>query len=143
MKSILFFFCLSTLPFLSFSQEVKVDPYHLQDGGYGYLINTDQTCSVWWTEGAYKVMRDAPVPSRKNNKIEIGSARNESESFIVVIQPSIRMENFRIEVADLKDGLGNSIDRENISIRKVEYVKVTKPTDSYGFPGWWPDPIPP
>ncbi|MCK4991471.1 MAG: hypothetical protein KAS29_13325, partial [Bacteroidales bacterium] len=128
---------------MSFSQEtVKVDPNHSQDGGYGYMINADRTCSVWWAEGAYKVMRDAPLPSRKDNHIQMGSAKNEYESFIVVLKPTRRMENFRIAASELTDGQGNTIGGENITIRKVEYVQVTIPTDSYGFPGWWPDPLP-
>ena len=143
MKKILFFIGLSTLSLISFSQEMaKVDPNHSQDGGYGYMIKTDRTCSVWWAEGAYKVMRDAPLPSRKDNQIKMWSAKNESESFIVVIHPTKRMENLRIAMPELTDGQGNTIGSESFTVRKVEYVEVTKPTDSYSFTGWWPDPLP-
>ena len=128
---------------VSFAQEqVKVDPNHLRDGGYGYMIDTGRTCSVWWAEGAYKVMKDAPLPSRKDGEIKIWSAKNEYESFIVVIQPKQRMENFRITPSDLTDGRGNAVGGENVTVRKVEYVRVKKPTDAYGFPGLWPDPLP-
>ena len=119
------------------AQEVsKTDPYHQKTGGYGYLIGEDRDCSVWWTEAAYKVLRDTPIPKNKDGEIKIWSAKNEYESFILVVKPATRMENFRITIPNLKDGEGNTIDNSNITIRKVEYVHV-KPTDSYGFAGWW------
>ncbi|MFC2125306.1 glycoside hydrolase domain-containing protein [Bacteroidota bacterium] len=143
MKKTVVIIYLSVLPLISYSQEIlKVDPNHSQDGGYGYLINSDQTCSVWWAEGSYKVMRDAPLPSQKDNQVKIWSAKNEYESFIVVIHPENRMENFRITMPELTDNQGNTIGPEKITVRKVAYVKVTKPTDSYGYTGWWPDPLP-
>src|SRR5690554_5634929 len=88
----------------AFSQGAsKIDPNHLKDGGYGYIINSDQDASVWWAEGAYKVMRDAPLPTNKDNEIKMWSAKNEFESFILVVKPTSRMENFRITIADLKN----------------------------------------
>ena len=32
---------------------------------YGYLLNDDAMCSVWWAEGAYKIAKDDPVPAEK------------------------------------------------------------------------------
>ena len=141
MKKSLLFISMIAIACLAFAQD-KVDPNHLKTGGYGYLIQTDQTCSSWWAEGSYKVMRDAPVPAKKNAQINLWSAKNEYESFIVVINPKKRMENFRILVSALKDSHGNTIESNNITVRKVEYVKVSHPTDSYGLTGWWPDPLP-
>lgn len=120
----------------------KVDPNHGQDGGYGYLIKSDHHCAVWWAEGAYKVMRDAPLPVKTGVNIKISAARNEYESFIVVINSKIRLENFRIIPGELTGEAENKIGVENISVKKVEYVRVKKPTDAYGFAGWWPDPLP-
>lgn len=143
MKSICLLSALLLFSSASYAQEaVKVDPNHVRDGGYGYLAAADRTCTVWWAEGAYKVMRDAPLPSREDGEIRMWSAQNEYESAIVVVRPSRRMENFRITLPELMDGRGNRIGPEHITIRKVEYVKVGKPTDAYGIPGWWPDPLP-
>lgn len=143
MKNLLTLFPVIFIVNISFSQiPAKVDPNHLKEGGFGYMINSDETCSVWWAEGAYKVMRNAPIPARKDGEIKLWSARNEYESFIIVVHPAGRMENFRITTSDFKDGQGNKIDSDNITVRKVEYVKVNRPTDSYGFRGWWPDPLP-
>lgn len=61
---------------LAVSREApKVDPNHLQTGGYGYLIHESRDCSVWWAEGAYKVMRDAPTPTAKDGKVKMWSAK--------------------------------------------------------------------
>ncbi|WP_299577381.1 glycoside hydrolase domain-containing protein [uncultured Sunxiuqinia sp.] len=119
-----------------------VDPYHRDAGGYGYLIENNEQCAVWWAEGAYKVMRDTPVPEREGDTIKIWSAQNEYESFLVVIKPNQRLENFRLTVSSLTNEDGSRVEAEQASIRKVDYVKVTKPTDAYGFKGWWPDPLP-
>lgn len=143
MKKTLFLAILIVFSLTAISKDVeKVDPNHVKDGGYGYLINSDQNCSVWWAEGVYKIMRDAPLPVKRGADIQISSAKNEYESFILVIHPKIRLENLRITPTELFGESGNKIGIENITIKKVEYVRVTKPTDSYAFAGWWPDPLP-
>lgn len=143
MKRVLFLFVMVVVTSLLISQETSgIDPNHSEDGGYGYMIHSDRICSVWWAEGAYKVMRDAPIPTKMDNLVKMWSAKNEYESFILVLNPFKRMENFRITIPELKDNRGNTIAHGNITVRKVEYVRVTKPTDSYGFAGWWPDPVP-
>jgi hypothetical protein len=143
MKKALFLSIMVVVASLAVSREApKVDPNHLQTGGYGYLIHEGQACSVWWAEGAYKVMRDAPTPTARDGEVKIWSAKNEYESFILVVKPTSRMEGFRVSTSTLEDDQGNVIDNANITIRKVEYVRVRKPTDSYAFAGWWPDPLP-
>jgi hypothetical protein len=143
MKKLVFSTILLVSAIVAVSQNAdKVDPYHKKTGGFGYLISSGPTCSVWWTEGSYKVMRDTPLPEKKGDRINVWSAQNEFESFIVVINPYTRMENLRISCSGLKDSRGGLLGSENILFRKIEYVKVTKPTDSYAFPGWWPDPLP-
>ena len=143
MKIFLFIFLLLRVSGLSAQLVNKVDPNHISDGGYGYLLNQDKTAGIWWCEGSYKVLRDAPIPMKKSMSVEIKAAKNEYESFIMVIHPNLRMDNVRIEISSLThtDGV-TTFDSEKFQIKKVEYVKVTKPTDSYGFQGYWPDPLP-
>ena len=50
----------------------------------GYLVRKDRAVSIWWTEGVYKIMQEHKTPSVKKN-VQIYSARNESESFQVVL----------------------------------------------------------
>lgn len=122
-----------------FSQ--RADPFHLASGGFGKVISVHQGISVWWCEGTYKIMHDTPVPSAEADTVLISSACNEYEPFQLIIKPETRLENCRVSVTDLvsdKHTIGNN----SITIRKVEYVNITKPTDNYGYPGYWPDPLP-
>ncbi|MDT8401112.1 MAG: DUF4091 domain-containing protein [Bacteroidales bacterium] len=120
----------------------KTDPYHLSSGGFGYLLERGPGQSVWWCEGAYKIMRDTPLPSAMGDTITLWSAGNEYEAFQLVINTVSRVEDLRIEISDLVRG-NNKIERQNVEFRKVEYVKISKATDSYGYTGYWPDPLPP
>ena len=43
----------------------------IQAGEYGYLIDDNQICSLWWAEGAYKVMKDDPIPVERKSQILI------------------------------------------------------------------------
>ena len=52
------------------------------------------------------------------------------------------MPGFRIKTADLRSGAGAVISKEHFTVRKVEYIEVVRPTDDYGKPGWYPDPLP-
>ncbi|MBS0010275.1 MAG: DUF4091 domain-containing protein [Bacteroidales bacterium] len=133
-------FTILLLPY-SFSHAQKTDPYHLSTGGFGRLIAAHPAMSVWWCEGAYKIMRDTPLPVKKGDTITLWSAKNEYEPFQLVIKPASRIDECRLSVSDLVSG-ADKIDRQHISLRKVEYVKVTKPTDSYAYRDYWPDPLP-
>jgi hypothetical protein len=78
MKKLLLLNLIVALNFVAFSQEIeKVDPDHVKAGGYGYIIGSDKACTVWWAEGTYKVMRDTPVPEKKDSEIKMWSAKNE------------------------------------------------------------------
>ena len=120
----------------------KVDPNLSAIGGYGYLVENSPIAKVWWSEGDYKVMRDAPVPTKQNNRVEISAARNEFESFIIVINPTKRLKEVRIDVSDFKNDNGSPFTQPKVTVRKVEYVNVNTPTDDYAFAGSWPDPLP-
>ncbi|MEA1887109.1 MAG: DUF4091 domain-containing protein [Bacteroidota bacterium] len=137
---ILIILCLLSIN-LTNAYSQKTDPYLLAYDGFGKLIDKSGDISVWWCEGAYKVMRDTPLPSAQGDTIALWSARNEYEPLQLIIKPEARFENCRISVTDLVCDNG-VIDRQSVSIRKVEYVKITKPTDSYGYSAYWPDPLP-
>jgi hypothetical protein len=109
---------------------------------YGHLLGNDESCALWWAEGAYKIMRTDPVPSGKIHAVKLTAAANEYESFQLVLFPSIAINNFKIVVGDLRNESGGSISASQITVRKVEYVQVIQPTDDYGKPGWYPDPLP-
>ena len=109
---------------------------------YGYHLGTDELCAVWWAEGTYKIMRDDPFPGGKTVPLQIYAAANEFESVQVVVLPYKAMQGFMIRTEDLRSGSGATISAAQITVRKVEYVNVVRPTDDYGRPGWYPDPLP-
>lgn len=112
----------------------KVDPNMTETGGYGYLLSSGETADLWWAEGTYKVMKDAPLPARKAG-VTIKCARNEWESFILCINAKEAIDGLTINVEGLDEGL-------TATVRRVDYVNVRHATDSYGKEGLWPDPLP-
>jgi hypothetical protein len=109
---------------------------------FGYFISSDSLCTIWWAEGAYKIFRSDPIPVYKDTLINLFSARNEYEPFLLVLKPEVRLKNVRIEISDLTNENGKKLSAGNISIKHVEYVNVTKPTDEFGRAASWPDPLP-
>ena len=107
----------------------------------GFLISEDSTCKVWWAGTTCKIMRDNPVPLKKG-KIVLRAAQNEAEGFQLVLSPKITIENITITVSDLSTREGTLIRAENVIIRNVEYVHVTKPSGKLHQAGWYPDPLP-
>jgi len=120
----------------------KTDPYHLESGGFGSLLRHNTNMTIWWCEGAYKIMRDTPLPSQTGDTIRLWSAKNEYEPFQLIIRTEAGGGEYDISAGDLVSA-DNIISKGNIGIRKLEYVEVTKPTDSYAYAGYWPDPLPP
>jgi len=111
--------------------------------GYGYLIQGGPPCAVWWAEGAYKVMRDDPVPAVEQGVVRIAAARNEYEPFLLMLRPMTRLDGVRVAAGPLTNEKGGAIRAADMTVCHVGYVKVTTPTDAAGKAGWWPDPLPP
>jgi len=110
---------------------------------YGCLISADSRASVWWAEGAYKVMKQDAPPRARSAEVRLYSARNEYEPFILVLRPKAAMEVVQIEASPIVGPNGRRIEPANISISHVGYVHVVVPTDEAGAAGEWPDPLPP
>jgi hypothetical protein len=110
---------------------------------YGYLLFQDTQAALWWAEGAYKVMKDDPLPKTKKAEVYLECARNEYEPFLLVLKPNRRMDGIRIEARPLVGPNGREIPSSSIAICHVGYVNVLVPTDEYGSAGKWPDPLPP
>lgn len=109
---------------------------------YGHLVAEDATAAVWWAEGAYKVFRGDPVPAGRESEVGLRAARNEYEPFLLVVRPKVRLDDLRVETGPLVQASGASISSGGVSVRRVEYVTVARPTDEFGAPGDWPDPLP-
>jgi hypothetical protein len=109
----------------------------------GELLKDSPFVSVWWAVGAYKVKKADPLPVRRSAAVVIEAARNEYEPFLVVLRPKQPANGIRVETSPLRQRSGREIAASNISVARVEYVTVTRPTDAYGTAGDWPDPLPP
>lgn len=107
----------------------------------GGLVHSDGTCKIWWTGSTYKIMQKAPIPE-KSERVVLRSAKNETESFQLVLSPSVELKGVSVTVSDLKNKDGKIISSGNVTIRKVEYVHVTKPSGRLHQAGWYPDPLP-
>ena len=108
---------------------------------YGALIDSDEFCKVWWVGSTYKIMLDDPLPEEKG-KVVLRAAKNETESFQLVLHPSTDLKEVKVVVSDFRKTEGASIPAENVIVRNVEYVHVTKPSGKLHQAGWYPDPLP-
>ena len=109
---------------------------------YGYLLKKTPTFSVWWTEAPYKVMKDTKIPQNSRTPVYLEAAGNEYESFQIIVYPEETIKNFFIKAGSLVSAEGKTINPVQITIRKVDYVHVIRPTDAASQPGWYPDPLP-
>ncbi len=111
--------------------------------GYGYRLPDGPLGPLWWAEGSYKVLRDDPLPAAKSPGISLSAAGGEFEPFLLVLRPGVRLDDVGVHASDLDGPRGAILPASGISIKHVEYVRVTTPTDAAGKAGWWPDPLPP
>ena len=107
----------------------------------GYLLRKDRAASIWWTEGVYKIMQEHKTPSVRK-PVQICSAKNESESFQIVLTGRQILSNVAVTFEAFQDKNGNRIDTSNLSIRLVEYVHVKNASGLQHKPGLYPDPLP-
>ncbi len=106
----------------------------LDDTAYGYWLPIQGPHSLWWCEGPYKVSRWRPAPTASRSAIEVTLARNEYEPIQLILRPSSWLSGLRVTPQNL--------DQIRVQVHKVAYVPVTRPTDSAGSIGEWPDPLP-
>ncbi len=105
------------------------------------FLKSDAICKVWWAGSTCKVMRDDPAPV-KTGDIKISSAKNETESFQLVLNPRADLKALTATVSDFRKEGGPVIPSKNVIIRNVEYVHVSKPSGRLHRGGWYPDPLP-
>ncbi len=119
----------------------KTDPYFTDSGGFGRILTDNDLITLWWCEGAYKLMKDTPPPKIRSNTIRLKAAGNEYEPFQLIFKAADTLRNLYISIDNLT-GPGGEISADNFGLRLVDYVRISKPTDSYAYPGYWPDPLP-
>jgi len=98
---------------------------------------------VWVEESLTRVQPTTPAGSKKI--VELAAARNEVESFQVIVSSSgPKLENIVAFVSDLSDGSNHLVSNTHIKLYRQEYVYLRNPSPySSEPPGWWPDPLVP
>jgi len=124
---------------LAVDLEYRVSPY--RDISAGELISEQD--GIWWVSSDWKIPPQRPLPKKKGDTVRVSLAGNEAEAVQVVLCPSQPLEEVRAMASDLIGPNNTILPATNIEIRQVRYVNITLPTDGYGMPGWWPDPLVP
>jgi hypothetical protein len=103
----------------------------------------DSGVRVWVEEPLVRVQPTTVAGSKK--VVEIAAARNEVESFQVVVSSATqKLEGVMAFVSDLSDSSGHRISSSQIQLYRQEYVYLRNPSPySTEPPGWWPDPLVP
>lgn len=93
---------------------------------------------IWVTHGLDKVRPADPPGSAR--RAEISAARNELESFQVVLRSPTRVAGVDAEIGDLvADDSGHRIDRRHATVYRVGWLDVETPSSEAGDTGEWPD----
>jgi len=98
--------------------------------------------TLWICTPMFKIMRDTPVPASSGSSVRIYAAGNEYEPFQIVLTPKKQLTNVKVTPHTLTGPKGATIPAWSISVKNVEYVNVTEPTDKYTKAGFYPDPLP-
>jgi hypothetical protein len=127
-----------------FAAEVPLEVAGLHAADYGErLPGSTDAVGLWWCSSGWKVSRMRGVPTEKGEALSIAAARNEADAAQLVLRPREDLKGLTVEAADLAGPDGATLPASAMEVLKVRYVLVTRPTDSAGCVGWWPDPLPP
>jgi len=87
--------------------------------------------------------RDTCVEVNVAGGVEVNLARNEKESFQIVVTPRDEgLHNVAVTVGDLESDAGGVFPAKNIDCDVVGYVQTKRPPPyKVSHVGWWPDPI--
>ncbi len=104
--------------------------------------------AIWFEPSISKIFReDIPkAVGAAQPKVRVALAKNERESFQVVIRPpkGNTIEGAMLKFQDLADGSSGAVlDAARIATANVGYVPVRVPTHFEGPTGLYPDPLPP
>ena len=94
---------------------------------------------VWTVTETARVLRDAPVGQASVAKL--ASARNEWESFQILVQSDVPIEGIRLEAGDLKGPKGAVLRGDDARLFRQHQFELTTATyrNEKFKPGWYPD----
>lgn len=105
------------------------------------LPDSNAAVGLWCASSGWKVSRNRPVPAARADALAIAAATNETEAAQFVITPRQPLTDFTVTAGDLRTPQGQVFQATNITVLRVGYVPVTRPTDELGGAGLWPDPL--
>ncbi|MBN2594184.1 MAG: DUF4091 domain-containing protein [Sedimentisphaerales bacterium] len=103
----------------------------------------DERITLTALNSAERVSQDQKVNGAKT--VKISSARNEVESFQVVVSaPTENINVTKVDISDLTGPDGSKIEKENVKLFREEYVRVRLSSPRAELPpGLYPDPLVP
>nr|WP_320192300.1 DUF4091 domain-containing protein [uncultured Desulfobacter sp.] len=120
------------LSFIVISANVWAQDPNQENYIYKLSQSTDRY-TFWTTLPSERVFKDDVVPSDTGSGILVYAARNESEPFQLVVNPSVS-GNITVNVGEFGPGI-------EIQLYQVKYVTIAQATDSLGRTGDYPDPL--
>jgi len=96
----------------------------------------------WTTHALVKIRPDDPPPQRRAQSGEIWAARNEFESFQIMLRTTTGdLPGVDATASDLRNAKGAVIPGATIAIYREEYLKLRQRSSVEGNTGEWPDPL--
>ncbi len=94
---------------------------------------------VWALTQTVRVLRDAPAGTGRT--VRLAAARNETESFQILMRSDAVVSGIRVEAADLKGPGGAVLRAGEARLFRQHQMELTIPThrNEHFKPGWYPD----
>jgi len=112
---------------------------------YASLSNWEENADFGVTaiHSIKKVRRDHLYDEALSTSVNISAAKNEYESFQLVINPFGKdINNLSLVPSDMVNAAGNVIPKSMIEISFVDYNLIsTQPSYRHNYEGWYPDPL--
>jgi hypothetical protein len=110
-------------------------------GAFALAAPAAQAAQVWTASSATKVRPLAPVPAGAPVSAALSAARNEFESFQIVVTGPATGVSMRLE--GLSDGNGHAISGRDVVLYREAIINVPAPSGGDGAAGLWPDALVP
>jgi hypothetical protein len=117
-------------------------------GNHSYTHLSTSNLKIWSAPSIYKLFKDQSPPIAQFPYVQVSAAKNEPESFQLIINANNDLENLQISFSNLslfESGASNgatTISNESFTIKLVEWVEISIIPDTQGDYGFWPDPLP-
>jgi len=97
--------------------------------------------TLWHSPSAAKVFERQPAPARKGDVVRIEAARNECESFQLVVRPARDLTDLTVAVTDLVGPEGARIPAGSVRWHPVFFLPVSSRYFGFACEQRWPGPL--